>query len=163
MSLGTLPKPGTDRCDQAITFSSQVGRARAARPRSTVVGAHRIERPFGRRERLRHHRRILEPESLVCGDTGRDSVLVHDHQPAVPMGRLTITLSDERYRALKEAAAQRGKTIGQLIDESLELYGIRSRDEAREIVRRARTHADLSEDEAMSVALDEVRRVRTGK
>ena len=31
------------------------------------------------------------------------------------MTRLTITLSEQRYRALKEAAAQRDKTIGQLI------------------------------------------------
>ena len=32
------------------------------------------------------------------------------------MSRLTITLSEARYRALKEASAQRDKTIGQLID-----------------------------------------------
>jgi len=79
------------------------------------------------------------------------------------MSRLTVTLSDERYRALKEAAAQRGRTIGQLIDESLEFYGIKSRDDAREIVRRARAYADLPEDKAMSIALDEVKRVRTGQ
>ena len=79
------------------------------------------------------------------------------------MSRLTITLSDERYRALKEAAAQRGRTIGQLIDESLEFYGIKSRDEAREILARARANADLGEEEAMSVALEEVRRVRAGR
>ena len=48
------------------------------------------------------------------------------------VSRLTITLSDERYRALKEASAQRGKTIGQLIDESLEFYGIKSHDDARD-------------------------------
>jgi len=78
------------------------------------------------------------------------------------MSRLTITLPDERYRALKEAAAQRGRTIGQLIDESLEFYGIKSRDEARVILDRAMEHAGLSEDEAMSIALDEVRSVRTG-
>lgn len=44
------------------------------------------------------------------------------------MSRLTIALSEDRYRAVKEAAAQRGKTIGQLIDESLDFYGIKSRD-----------------------------------
>jgi len=79
------------------------------------------------------------------------------------MSRLTITLPDERYRALKEAAAQRGRTIGQLIEESLEFYGIKSRDEAKEIVRRARAGAELSEEEAMSVALEEVERVRSGR
>lgn len=79
------------------------------------------------------------------------------------MSRLTITLSEARYRALKEAAARRGRTIGQLIDESLEFYGIKARDDARELVRRAREHAALSEDEAMEVALEEVERVRRGK
>lgn len=79
------------------------------------------------------------------------------------MSRLTITLSEARYRALKEAAARRGRTIGQLIDESLEFYGIKSRDDARELVRRARAHAALGEDEAMEVALEEVERVRRGK
>ena len=54
------------------------------------------------------------------------------------MSRLTITLSEARYRALKEASAQRGKTIGQLIDESLEFSGIKSREDALELVRRAR-------------------------
>ena len=43
------------------------------------------------------------------------------------MSRLTITLSEARYKALKEAAVQRDKTIGQLIDESLDFYGIKSR------------------------------------
>ena len=47
------------------------------------------------------------------------------------MSRLTITLSESRYRALKQAAAQRDKTIGQLIDESLDFYGIKSGDEAQ--------------------------------
>ncbi|GAA4416180.1 CopG family transcriptional regulator [Quisquiliibacterium transsilvanicum] len=76
------------------------------------------------------------------------------------MSRLTITLSEARYRALKEAAAQRDKTIGQLIDESLEFYGIKSREDARELVRRARARSSMTEDEAMSVALDQVRTVR---
>lgn len=35
------------------------------------------------------------------------------------MSRLTITLSEARYRALKEASAQRNKTMGPLLDESL--------------------------------------------
>lgn len=77
------------------------------------------------------------------------------------MSRLTITLSEERYRALKEAAAQRDKTIGQLIDESLEFYGIKSREDARALVRRARQHARLSPDEALSLAQDELRAVRS--
>ena len=76
------------------------------------------------------------------------------------MSRLTITLTEERYRALKEAAVQRHKTIGQLIDESLDFYGIKSRESALDLVRRARACARLTEDEALAVAQEEVKAVR---
>ena len=76
------------------------------------------------------------------------------------MSRLTITLSEARYRALKEAAAQRSKTIGQLIDESLDFYGIKSRESARDLVRRARAQSQLSDDQALAVAQEHVRAVR---
>ena len=76
------------------------------------------------------------------------------------MSRLTITLSEARYRALKEASAQRAKTIGQLIDESLDFYGIKSHDEARDLVRRARAHGKLGEEQALEAAQQEVRAVR---
>ncbi|MBN8442223.1 MAG: hypothetical protein J0M28_11080 [Thauera sp.] len=77
------------------------------------------------------------------------------------MSRLTITLSEERYRALKEASAQRNKTIGQLIEESLDFYGIKSRDSARELVRRARDRAALSDEEALAVTQGEIEAVRS--
>lgn len=76
------------------------------------------------------------------------------------MSRLTITLSEERYRALKEASVQRSKTIGQLIDESLEFYGIKSREEARDLVHRARARAKLTESEALAVAQEQTRAAR---
>ena len=76
------------------------------------------------------------------------------------MSRLTITLSEARYRALKEASVQRDKIIGQLIDESLDFYGIKSRADARDLVRRAREHSTLTEDQAVAVAEEQVRAVR---
>lgn len=76
------------------------------------------------------------------------------------MSRLTITLSEARYRALKAASAQRDKTIGQLIDESLDFYGIKSREDARDLVRRSRTHSKLVEDQAVAVAQEQVMAVR---
>ena len=79
------------------------------------------------------------------------------------MNRLTISLSEARYRALKEASARRGKTIGQLVDESLDFYGIKSREEASDLVRRARAHSKLREDQALDLAQQEVRAVRIGK
>jgi len=72
--------------------------------------------------------------------------------------RMTITLSDERHRALKAAAAARDRTIGQLIDESLEFYGIRSESAARDLVAQAR--GDLVEGEALDLAVAETRAER---
>lgn len=76
------------------------------------------------------------------------------------MSRLTITLSEARYRALKEASAQRDKTIGQLIDESLDFYGIKSREDALDLVRRARARSTLTEAQAVAAALEQVKTVR---
>ena len=76
------------------------------------------------------------------------------------MSRLTITLNEARYRALKEASARRGKSIGQLIDESLEFYGIKTREEARSLVQRARQHSGLDETDAMQLAVRETRQQR---
>lgn len=76
------------------------------------------------------------------------------------MSRLTITLSEPRYRALKEAAAQRHKTIGQLIDESLDFYGIKSHEQALDLVRRARARSALSEAQSLALAQEEVQAVR---
>lgn len=76
------------------------------------------------------------------------------------MSRLTITLSEARYRALKEASVRRGKSIGQLIDESLEFYGIKTQEEARDLVRRARLHSNLGEEQAQQMANQQVRAAR---
>lgn len=76
------------------------------------------------------------------------------------MARITISLSDDRHRALKEAAVRQGKTIGHLVEESLELYGVRSVETASQIVGRARRNAELSEEQALEAALDETQAVR---
>jgi len=76
------------------------------------------------------------------------------------MSRLTITLNDARYLALKEASARRGKSIGQLIDESLAFYGIKTREEARDLVRGARQRSGMNEADALQLALQETRQQR---
>jgi hypothetical protein len=76
------------------------------------------------------------------------------------MARLTITLSDERHRALREAAASRRKTIRQLIEESLEFYGIKTVRNAEKLVAKARARASLSEAEALRLAVAETRAAR---
>jgi len=79
------------------------------------------------------------------------------------MSRLTITLSEPRYRALKEAAAQRDKTIGQVSDESLDFCGIKSREQALDLVRRARAPSTLSEPQALALAKEAVAAERHAK
>jgi hypothetical protein len=76
------------------------------------------------------------------------------------MARLTITLSDERHRALREAAVSRRKTIGQLVEESLEFYGIKTARSAERLVAKARARASLSEAEALRLAVTETRASR---
>ena len=49
------------------------------------------------------------------------------------MTRLTITLADRTHRALKEAAVRQGRSMAAIIEESLEMRGIRPLDTAREI------------------------------
>lgn len=79
------------------------------------------------------------------------------------MSRLTITLSNERHRALKTAAARRGKTIGELVEESLEFYGIKTTESAADLVRRARESAAKDADEALNIAVEETRKARRGE
>ena len=71
------------------------------------------------------------------------------------MPRLTITLSNERYQALKEAAAKRRKSLVSVIDESLEFYGIKSGQTAAKLVAKARQRSALSENEALALAVEE--------
>ena len=76
------------------------------------------------------------------------------------MARLTITLPDDLHRALKESAARRNTTIGKLVAESLEFYGIKTAAAAEELVAAARAHSGLDEVEATALAVEETRAQR---
>jgi hypothetical protein len=76
------------------------------------------------------------------------------------MARLTITLSDARYRALKETAARRGTTIGATIEECLDRAGIKSIANAADLVAQARRRSGLSERAAVALAVKETRATR---
>ena len=73
------------------------------------------------------------------------------------MSRLTITLDDNLHRAIKESAARQGRSIGQIIEESLQLRGIKSMESARQLVERARSQARHNEEEATRLAVEETR------
>lgn len=79
------------------------------------------------------------------------------------MTRVTLTLPEELHRALKEAAAARGRTIGELVAESVVAYGIKPRAAARELVERARSRAGLAESEATALAARETRAARRAR
>ena len=79
------------------------------------------------------------------------------------MSRLTIRLSDPTYRALKETAARQNRSMGSIVEESLEWRGIGLYDTAREIVAKARARSGLRADEAMALAIEETRRFRAEK
>jgi hypothetical protein len=79
------------------------------------------------------------------------------------MPKLTITLSEERYQALKAAAARRHVSLGALIDDSLEFYGIKSAQTVASLVSAARQRAALGEDEALALAIEESRAERQGR
>lgn len=76
------------------------------------------------------------------------------------MSRLTITLEDSLHHALKEAAARQGRSIGKIIEEGLLLRGIKPIESARELVARARRHGNLTEAEALGLAVEETRVAR---
>jgi hypothetical protein len=79
------------------------------------------------------------------------------------LARLTITLSDARYRALKETAARRGKTIGATIEECLDRAGIKTVAGAADLVAQARQRSRLSEAAARALAVRETRAARRRK
>ena len=65
------------------------------------------------------------------------------------MARLTISLADRTHRALKEAAARQNRSMASIIEESLELRGIRPYDTALEIVARVQANSRLNDDDAI--------------
>ena len=69
------------------------------------------------------------------------------------MPRLTISLADRTHQALKEAAARQNRSMASIIEESLELRGIRPYDTAKEIVAKVRAQSGLSAIDAMTLAV----------
>ncbi|MBW2000468.1 MAG: CopG family transcriptional regulator [Deltaproteobacteria bacterium] len=72
-----------------------------------------------------------------------------------------LCIDDDLHRALKETAARQGRSIGKIIEESLRLRGIKTMENARQLVKRARAQARCSEEEATRLAIEETRAHRT--
>lgn len=71
------------------------------------------------------------------------------------MPRLTITLTSDRHRALKETALRRGTTIRSVVEESLDAYGVKTQARAAELVAKARKRSGLTESESLRLAIEE--------
>ncbi len=76
------------------------------------------------------------------------------------MPRTTISLSEGRYRALKETAARRGLTITEIVDQALELAGVNTRESVLQMLAEAGRRSGLSEEQATRLAVEETRAVR---
>jgi hypothetical protein len=76
------------------------------------------------------------------------------------MSRQTITMSDEIWIALKETSIKRKKPIGQIIEESLLAYGVKTRKNALDLLRMAQERSNLPEEEALALGVDETRKNR---
>ena len=76
------------------------------------------------------------------------------------MSRLTISISDYMHRALKEAAVRQGRSIGSIIEEGLQLRGIKPIEDARSLVKKAKAQAALTELEALDISTEETRAQR---
>ncbi|HEX9734163.1 MAG TPA: hypothetical protein VGG06_19505 [Thermoanaerobaculia bacterium] len=78
------------------------------------------------------------------------------------MPELTIHLSEEAHAALETSAASCGRSIDELVEESLAKSGLlRSRSRAvAASLREARAGSPLSDEEALAIAIAETRAVR---
>lgn len=70
--------------------------------------------------------------------------------------------SEETHRALKETAVRQGRSIAELIEESLRFRGYRTLESAQQLVSQARRQAALSEEEALKLAVEETQAQRRG-
>ena len=76
------------------------------------------------------------------------------------MSRLTISLSDQRHRALRETAARRDTSIRRIIEESFEFHGGQTTENPGAIAAAAAERPGLTDDDAMALAVEETRAER---
>jgi predicted transcriptional regulator len=77
------------------------------------------------------------------------------------MPSLTITITEERHRALQQAAERERKSIAAIIEECLDAADINGAETAQDLVVQARSNAGLSDVEALAVAVEETQAHRS--
>ena len=71
------------------------------------------------------------------------------------MVRMTITFSDERHQALKQAARRRNTTMRQIVEESIDAYCTKIACQSAALVAAARERSALSDEDALALAIEE--------
>lgn len=74
--------------------------------------------------------------------------------------RLTITLPDDLYKAVKIESASTDQTIGEILANALRAVGFKSAADVEAILASARSHANLTEEEALAVGVAATHAVR---
>ena len=75
----------------------------------------------------------------------------------------TTGLTDRARRALKGAASRESRSLDSTVEKNPELGSIPSGGNLREIIANARKKSGLNDDDAMSLAVEEVKLFREGR
>ena len=75
----------------------------------------------------------------------------------------TTGLTDRTRRALKGAASRESQSLDSTVEKNPEPRSISADGNPRKVIVKARTKSGLNDDDAMSLAVEEVRQFREGR
>ena len=79
------------------------------------------------------------------------------------MPHQTTGLTDRTRRALKGAASRESQSLDSTVEKNPEPRSISADGNPRKVIAKARTKSGLNDDDAMSLAVEEVRQFREGR
>lgn len=79
------------------------------------------------------------------------------------MPHQTTDLTDRTRRSLREPAPRESRSLDSTVEKNSEPRSIPSEGNPRMIITKARAKSGLNDDDAMSLAVEEVRRARKGR
>lgn len=79
------------------------------------------------------------------------------------MPHQTTGLTNRTRHALKGAASRESRSLDSTVEKNPEPGSIPSGGSPRKVIAKARTKSKLNDDDAMSLAVEEVRRLREGR
>ena len=79
------------------------------------------------------------------------------------MPHQTTGLTDRTRRSLKGTASRESRSLDSTVEKNPETGSIPSGGNLRKVTAKARANSGLNDDDAMSLAMEEVRRLRKGR